>query len=123
MLDCSYPREGGRWQRRFPWPSFVFLPHGEGVVLIGRPAVVQDLAYPFHELDPRLWAQIGFGEMVGQVQKLSSFVIVQRFIIVALLRFRRRRCNLPPGGDKQPLLYPLHGGVVIVGNVWSCTRA
>ncbi len=120
MRDCEYQREGGRGTQRVPGgsplPSSVFLPYGRGFVLVGRPAVVQDLAYPFHEIHPHLGAQVGCGELVRQVEELSPFVIVQRFILVVLLHCCRRRCNLPPGADKQPLLYSIHGGVVIIGH-------
>jgi hypothetical protein len=114
MLDFRYPREGGRGQRGRPRPAPIFL--FGGFVLVGRPAVVQDFAYPFHELNPRLWSQVGIGELVRQFEEPPSFVIIQRFIIVALLSCCRRRSNLPPGGDKQPLLDTLHGRVVIVGD-------
>jgi hypothetical protein len=81
-----------------------------GFLLLGQAVVVQNLAHPLHERNPRLWAQVGIGELVYQIQELFALLIVQWFAVFAIIRLRRR-CS-----DLQSLLHPLRGGRVVLGH-------
>jgi hypothetical protein len=75
MLDCRYPREGGRGQRGSPRPCSVFL--FCGLLVSQRRALVQYPACPLHEIHRYFGALVRLRELVHQAQKLFSHIVDQ----------------------------------------------
>jgi hypothetical protein len=73
VLDCLYPREGGRGLRGCPWSSSVFVLHG--LLLLRRLVVVQHLAHLFYQVQARFHVQFGLGQPRDQLQSCARSLL------------------------------------------------